>query len=136
MTKSSKKKSIWKSRFYQVYFAVVIVILVGIFLGTVWLRGVLKDYESAQPVYVAEDVARLFERVAAIEGVHGGRFARFAGWLQDGLLFHEDAGTTWLCLNCGHIHEGTEPPQNCPVCKAVQGFSVRKGFAPFTSESA
>lgn len=61
MTKSRKKKSIWQSRFYQVYFAVVAVILVGIFLGTIWLRGVLKDYESAQPVYVAEDVARLFE---------------------------------------------------------------------------
>ena len=61
MTKSSKKKSIWQSRFYQVYFAVVAVILVGIFLGTIWLRGVLKDYESAQPVYVAEEVARLFE---------------------------------------------------------------------------
>ena len=60
MTKK-KRKSILKSRFYRVYFVVVAVALVAIAIGTVWLRGVLKDYESAQPVYVARDVARMFE---------------------------------------------------------------------------
>lgn len=59
MTK--KKKSILKSRFYQVYFIVVAVALIAIAIGTGWLRGMLADYESAQPVYVAEDVAKLFE---------------------------------------------------------------------------
>ena len=56
-----KKKSILKSRFYRVYFVVVAVALIAIAIGTLWLRGVLADYESAQPVYVAEDVAKLFE---------------------------------------------------------------------------
>ena len=60
-TKKKKKKSILKSRFYQVYFAVVAVLLIAIFVGTGWLRGVLADYESAQPVYAAEEVAKLFE---------------------------------------------------------------------------
>ena len=60
MTKR-KKKSIFKSRFYQVYFIVVALALIAIFVGTVWLRGVLADYESAQPVYVASEVAKLFE---------------------------------------------------------------------------
>ena len=61
-TKSrKKKKSIFKSRFYQIYFALVGVALIAILIGTAWLRGVLKDYESAQPVYVAQDVAKLFE---------------------------------------------------------------------------
>lgn len=60
-TKSKKKKSILKSRFYQVYFIVVAVVLVAIFFGTIWLRGLLADYESAQPVYVAEDVAKMFQ---------------------------------------------------------------------------
>lgn len=60
MTKR-KKKSIWRSLFYRIYFAVVGVLLIAILVGTIWLRGVLADYESAQPVYVAEDVAKLFE---------------------------------------------------------------------------
>ncbi|MEE9554179.1 MAG: rubredoxin [candidate division Zixibacteria bacterium] len=24
----------------------------------------------------------------------------------------------WICLICGHIHEGAEPPEVCPVCGA------------------
>ena len=43
------------------YFALVALALVAIAIGTVWLRGVLRDYESAQPKYVAQDVAKLFE---------------------------------------------------------------------------
>ena len=56
-----KRKSIWKSTFYRVYFALVALALAAIAVGTVWLRGVLKDYESAQPKYVAEGVGKLFE---------------------------------------------------------------------------
>ncbi len=58
---SKKKKSIWSSTFYRVYFALVAVALVAIAVGTGWLKGVLRDYESAQPVYVAREAARLFE---------------------------------------------------------------------------
>jgi len=61
MTAKKKKKSIFQSRFYQVYFIVVAVVLVAIAIGTAWLRNVLADYESAQPVHAAEQVARLFE---------------------------------------------------------------------------
>ena len=61
-TKSRKKrKSIWKSKFYRVYFVLVALALVAIVIGTFWLQGVLRDYESAQPKYVAGDVAKLFE---------------------------------------------------------------------------
>ncbi len=56
-----KRKSIWNSTFYRVYFSLVALALVAIAVGTVWLRGVLRDYESAQPKYVAEDVGKLFE---------------------------------------------------------------------------
>ncbi len=25
---------------------------------------------------------------------------------------------SWICLICGHMHHGDEPPDNCPVCGA------------------
>lgn len=62
--KRKKKKGgrgLLSSRFYRVYFAVVGVTLVLIAMGLVWLRGVVRDYEIAQPVHAAEEVARLFE---------------------------------------------------------------------------
>ena len=73
------------------------------------------------------DIARLFEDVARIEQTHGGRFARYAEWLEGGCLFHEDGGTTWVCLNCGHVVEGPDAPQRCPVCQHAQGYFVRAG---------
>ena len=30
-----------------------------------------------------------------------------------------------MCLNCGHVHYGTQAPSVCPVCKHVQGYFVR-----------
>lgn len=58
----SRKRSILRSRFYQVYFLLVILCVLGIALGARYLNGVLEDYESAQPKYVAQQAARLFER--------------------------------------------------------------------------
>jgi rubrerythrin len=31
----------------------------------------------------------------------------------------------WVCTACGYIHEGAEPPDYCPTCKAPQ-----KAFYP------
>jgi len=24
----------------------------------------------------------------------------------------------WMCKICGYVHEGDQPPEECPVCKA------------------
>ena len=28
----------------------------------------------------------------------------------------EPGGKHWVCITCGHIHEGDEPPDTCPIC--------------------
>ena len=56
-----RKKSLLQSRFYQVYFAVLAVAVVLIAAGTIWLNGYVKDFEAAQPIHVARQVAELFE---------------------------------------------------------------------------
>ena len=61
MSKKSKKKGLLADRFYRIYFVALAAALVLILIGTVWLMGYLREYESAQPVYVAQDVAKLFE---------------------------------------------------------------------------
>ena len=59
--RKSKKKSILYSTFYRVYFAVVLLCVIGIAFGARYLNGLLKDYESAQPEHVVETAARMFE---------------------------------------------------------------------------
>jgi rubrerythrin len=33
--------------------------------------------------------------------------------------------TKWICINCGYVVEGTEPPKVCPTCSHPQGYSKR-----------
>lgn len=80
------------------------------------------------------EAARKFRTIAEIEKEHGTRFAYYAGLYREGRLFRSDnTQQRWICLNCGHIHVGSEPPQECPVCSAEQGYFIREAEAAFTS---
>ncbi|MBQ9492859.1 MAG: rubrerythrin family protein [Oscillibacter sp.] len=77
------------------------------------------------------EIADSFERIARIEQSHGNRFARYMDLLGGGGLYVSDTEQGWLCLNCGHIHQGTEAPKSCPVCGHPQGFFLRLEAAPY-----
>ena len=72
------------------------------------------------------NIATLFDMVAAIERDHEARYRKFIEQLQSGKVFTEDGEAVWLCRNCGHIHHGKEAPKICPVCKKPQSFFERK----------
>ncbi|EGW37259.1 rubrerythrin [Desulfosporosinus sp. OT] len=63
-----------------------------------------------------EDIALLFEGVARIEKEHEERYKRLLENLEQGKVFKKDGKVYWKCRNCGHIHEGNEAPEVCPVC--------------------
>ena len=33
----------------------------------------------------------------------------------------------WVCAVCGYVHEGDEPPEQCPVCKAPKEKFTKQG---------
>lgn len=100
-----------------------------------------SEYEEHDPVYRSfaetarsegfDEIAAKFEMIAKIEQMHGNRFGRFADFLESGKLFVSDVKTSWICLNCGHILEGPEAPQVCPVCSHDRGYFIRIGLSPF-----
>lgn len=100
-----------------------------------------NEYEEHDVVYKSfgdiakkegfDQIAATFHMIAAIEKTHGERFNYLADLLGSGKLFVSDVETGWVCLNCGHIHYGTEAPQKCPVCKHEQGYFVRVEMAPW-----
>lgn len=63
-----------------------------------------------------DDIAVLFESVAAIEKEHEERYNDLLKNIQDAKVFKKDAEVEWICSNCGHTHVGTEAPNMCPVC--------------------
>ena len=103
-----------------------------------------NEFEEFDPVYPSfaqtarqegfPQAAASFEQIAKIEKAHGNRFQRFAELLEGGKLFVSDANCGWLCLNCGHIHEGLQAPKACPVCSHDQGFFIRLEMAPYGGE--
>ena len=41
----------------------------------------------------------------------------------------------WVCEVCGYVHEGDQPPEKCPVCKApAEKFSEQKEDAEWAAE--
>jgi len=69
-----------------------------------------------------EEIARMFEAVAAAEKQHENRYLALLKNLEDGNVFKKDKIVKWKCRNCGYIHEGTEAPQRCPACDHEQAY--------------
>ena len=101
-----------------------------------------NEYEEFDPVYKTfgdkameegfPQVASSFHQIAKIEKVHGDRFGELAELLEQNKLFISDVECKWMCLNCGHIHEGKEAPGKCPVCHHDRGYFIRFELAPYT----
>ena len=63
-----------------------------------------------------DQIAALFEGVAAIEKEHEERYRKLLANIEGGLVFSKDGDAIWKCTNCGHIHIGKQAPEVCPVC--------------------
>jgi len=64
-----------------------------------------------------DDVARLFEQIAKVEKEHEERYRKLLKMVEDGTVYQRETPIKWKCSKCGFIHEGTQPPKNCPACK-------------------
>ena len=69
-----------------------------------------------------EQIAALFEAVAAIEREHEERYRKLLANVQGGLVFSRDEDQIWQCSNCGHIVVGKKAPEVCPVCAHPQSY--------------
>lgn len=69
-----------------------------------------------------EEIARLFEGVAAIEKEHEERYRKLLENVEKELVFSKDGNVIWQCANCGHICVGRKAPEVCPVCTHPQAY--------------
>lgn len=68
------------------------------------------------------EIAKLFKEVGEVEKAHEERYKKLLANLENGEVFKKPEIKKWKCLNCGYIHEGTEPPKVCPACSHAQGY--------------
>jgi rubrerythrin len=69
-----------------------------------------------------EAIAVLFDRVGEVEKHHEARYRKLFTNLETGEVYKKIGPNKWICLNCGHIHEGEEAPLVCPTCSHPQAF--------------
>ncbi len=69
-----------------------------------------------------DEIAALFEGVAAIEKEHEERYRKLLANIEGDLVFSRDGDCIWQCSNCGHVHVGPKAPEVCPVCNHPQSY--------------
>lgn len=69
-----------------------------------------------------DEIADLFEGVAAVEKVHEDKYRKLLANIEEGIVFSRDGDRVWQCRNCGHIHVGKQAPEVCPVCNHPQAY--------------
>ena len=67
-----------------------------------------------------DEIAGIFESIAVAEKQHEKRYLDLLKNVDEGKVFKKDKPVIWRCLNCGYLHEGTEPPDTCPACDHAQ----------------
>ena len=91
--------------------------------------GEAYEWKEMYPSFAAkareegfDEIAELFEGVAAIEKEHEERYRKLLKNIEDKLVFSRDGDCVWQCSNCGHIVIGKEAPEVCPVCNHPQAY--------------
>jgi len=69
-----------------------------------------------------DNIARLFEQVAAIEKEHEDRYKALLANIENKKVFMKDSAVEWECSNCGHRHVSEAVPEGCPVCAHPKSF--------------
>lgn len=68
------------------------------------------------------EVARTFRAIAKVEAYHERRYLKLLENVAKGKVFKKDAVIKWKCRNCGHVFEGSEALEKCPVCSHPKSY--------------
>jgi len=68
------------------------------------------------------EVAETMRAIAGAEKQHEKRYLGLLNNLNKNMAFKRNEIVKWKCRNCGYIHEGTEPPEECPACAHPKSY--------------
>ena len=62
------------------------------------------------------EIAHRLRAIAIAERHHEERFKKLLEEVEKNTVFKKEKKVYWVCRKCGYIHEGEEPPEECPSC--------------------
>jgi len=91
--------------------------------------GEHEEYNALYPEFArvarAEgfpEVATQFLLTSKAEKHHEERYNMLLRNVTDKTVFKKKSAITWICRECGYVHEGPEAPEKCPCCEHPQAF--------------
>ena len=97
------------------------------------IAGEHYEYTEMYPEFadVAEkeglpDIAKRLRAIAEAERHHEERYKKLLKEVEAGTLFKKDKDVWWVCMECGYVHYGREPPEECPSCKQPRSYFMVK----------
>lgn len=85
-------------------------------------QDMYPEFEKVAREEGEADAANFFALVQQVEKHHADRFARILAHLQGNTLLRKDKAIKWKCRECGFVHEGNEPPYECPLCQHAKEY--------------
>lgn len=67
------------------------------------------------------EIAELFFQIRQVEAYHRSIFNELYEQMKNKTLYKKEQPVTWVCADCGYSAVGTEPWDECPLCKAKRG---------------
>jgi len=62
------------------------------------------------------EIANKLRAIAIAETHHEERYAKLLKEVENNTVFKKTNKVYWICIKCGYMEEGTEPPKECPSC--------------------
>ena len=68
------------------------------------------------------EIAKRLRAIAKAEEHHEERYKKLLAGVEGRSVFKKDKKVYWVCRKCGYVHEGEEPPENCPSCDHPKNY--------------
>ena len=69
-----------------------------------------------------DKIALRLKAIGKAEVHHEERYKKLLEQLEKGTIFKKEQEVEWVCRECGYVHKGTEPPEECPVCNHPKSY--------------
>lgn len=84
-----------------------------------------KMYPEFAQVAKEEGFPEISDKLLAIakaEEHHEERYQKLLKNVEEGTVFKKKEKVFWVCRECGYVHFGEEPPEECPSCEHPRSF--------------
>lgn len=93
------------------------------------ITGEHYEYTEMYPEFadVAEkeglsEIADRLRAISSAEEHHEERYKKLLKEVEAGTVFKKEREVEWVCIECGYVHLGEEPPEKCPSCDHDRGY--------------